>query len=136
MRESISDMSGFSVQDPGIFASAALRRVHHQTARLQSHARESSRHDHDLIAVVEAVRTQIDMASDYSPRGGVVRRNTRESDDRLRDVVSRVALDAVAEIFNGLAVGGRTNEHSVSARLTYCLHDQFGKMIEDVSKIS
>src|SRR5258708_29185818 len=87
MRDSISILSA---KDPGVFASAALRRIHHQRIRLQGDARQTSWHDRHVLAVVQAVRPQVHMASGDALERGIVGRHASKRYHGLRNVVSRV----------------------------------------------
>src|ERR1700730_6018326 len=60
IRDSISILSA---KNPGVFTPAALGRIHDERTGLQRDARQPSRHDRYVLAVVEAVRPQVHMPS-------------------------------------------------------------------------
>src|SRR6202171_985585 len=72
IRDSISVLSA---KDPGVLAAAALGRIHHQRTFLQRDAGQSSRHDGHVLSVVQAVGTQIHVASGDASQRGIVRRH-------------------------------------------------------------
>ena len=80
-------------QHPGIFAAAALRRVHYQRSAPQRHARQPARHQRHVLAI-QNVRAQIDV-----PRLRFAieeARRPRKTQRRLRDIVPRLGLDSSA----------------------------------------
>src|SRR5580704_813740 len=102
MRES---MSALSPKDPRIFAAAALRGINDERPGLQSDARQTAGDNGYFLAVIEAVRAQIDMTPGHALRSGIVRRNNRERNNRLRDVVAWFGENSLAEGFDFGACG-------------------------------
>ena len=93
------------VQHPGVFRAAALARIDDERAGLQRDARETARHDADLVLAGEHERPQVDMARreaflDQRRHGG-------ERERRLRDEAARVALQLFAERLDRQLVGLR-----------------------------
>src|SRR5262245_60360194 len=84
----------FLGEDPRVLAAAALRRVDDERALPQRHAGEAPR-QHPRLAAVEDEGPQVHVAALEVAIDQ--HRHAREAERRLRDVVSRVGLDALAE---------------------------------------
>src|SRR3954471_22350427 len=83
-------------QNPGIFAAAALRRVDHQRAFAQGHARQPAGDDGDSVAV-EGIGAQVDVAAvELLIEQGRV---AAERQGGLGNIVARVGADLPAELF-------------------------------------
>ena len=80
-------------QDPGVLGAAVLRRVHHQRAVVERHAREAARQHARVVGPVqEDERPQVDVAR--RERAVDHGRVAREHHERLGDVGGRVLADA------------------------------------------
>src|ERR1019366_8547533 len=82
IRDSISV---FSKQDPGILAVAALGGIHHQRILLQCHARQPAGHNGNFLSVVQAVGTQVHVASRNASERGIVGGHARKRQHGLRN---------------------------------------------------
>lgn len=128
-------MSALSPENPSVFAAAALGRIDDERAGLKGDTRQATGDDGDFLAVVEAIRAEIDVASGHALGTGIVRGNYGERDNRLRDVVARLRQDFFAK---GLDFGmsrAWAHQHAVAAGFAHALDDHLGKMGEDVREM-
>src|SRR5208282_2021825 len=116
-------------EHPGVFAAAALRRVHDQRAPAQGHAGEAAG-DESYVFTVENVGTKIDVAG---LRFAIEKaRSARQAERRLRDVVAGLGLDSATEVFTLLGSALRTDQHAVAAGFAHGFYDQFVEVIEHI----
>src|ERR1700731_3320435 len=94
IRDSISVLSA---KDPGVFAAAALGRIHHQRTRLQRDAGQPPWHDRHVLSVVQAIGPEIHVASGNGSKRGIVRRHARKGEHGLGNVIPRVGLNLAAK---------------------------------------
>src|SRR5687768_16936703 len=118
----LSVRSVLRIEDPGVLAPAALRRVQDERALAQRDACQATGQDEHAVLAVERIRTQVDMTP--FERAVHERRHARQLERRLRDVVARVLRDPLLELLALLGGRGRTDEHAVPARLVDRLHDE------------
>src|SRR5262249_46338407 len=86
-----------SIKHPGILAAAALRRIHYQRTFAQGNAREATGNDNNFFSVKNK-RPEVDVTSfeaTVHERGVAGKGN-----HRLRDVIPRVGLNALAEFID------------------------------------
>ena len=117
------------VDDPGVLAAAALRRVDHGRALAQGDPGQAAGGDVGGLARQDE-RAQVDMA-----RLDVVldqRRRGRQRDHRLRDVVAGIAPDVAREVFQVLAACLRADQHAVAAGFVRRLDHEPGEVCQHV----
>ncbi len=78
---------------------------------------------------------QIDVASPNGPGSRVVGRYPGERHDGLRNVVSRVGLNAFAKLLDLFRFRLGADQHAVASRFANRLHNQLRKVIDNVAKI-
>src|SRR5580765_846044 len=89
---SLSLRSTVAIQNPGILAAAALRRINYERAFSQCDAGQAARHNYWFLAV-ENERTEVNVPAvkAFAVNIGWM---LGQFDHRLRDVVPRVGLDS------------------------------------------
>jgi len=102
---------------------------------LQGDACQATRDNGDFLAVVKAIGAKIDVASGHALRRGIVGRNDRKRNDRLRNVVARLGDNSFTESLDFGAGGAGAHEHTVAAGFADALDDQVGEIGENVGEM-
>ena len=120
------------MQDPGVFGAATLRRIHHQRAVLQRHARQAAGHHLHLLAT-EHKGPQVDMARRHTAFD--IGRARRQTERGLRNVARGIGQQHRTEFLDFCRRGGRPHEHAVTARAMDFLHHQVLQMGQRVLQV-
>src|SRR6516162_7316793 len=87
-------------ENPGVFASSALGRVHDKRAFSKRNTRQAARDDRNFLTEKD-VGSQVDVPS--LKMIGTKRRGPRQLNHGLSDIVTRISLNSLAESFALLA---------------------------------
>src|SRR4030081_2838782 len=99
---------------PRVFTASALRRVHDQRTSSQSHARQSTGHERDVLSIQD-VGPEIDVARLHFALQNAW--GSGKTQGRLRDVVTWLGLDPPPELFSFLFRAMRADQHSIATGL-------------------